>query len=133
MKFFSLLIIVLLYNIIPHERNDYIIIKYVSFDIETPIRVNCDDFFAAFNQEIKTIKITQKEELNRLSHILNELKPDTSRYLPDVRVKVKIFRSGKTETICLDRNSLLLNGKTYILSPKLNKFIEQMIIKYRTK
>lgn len=94
-------------------------ISYVNLDITTPITIKCDDFERLFNSKIKTVIIDKKTDINSLINMVNNLKIDTSKYMPDVRVKLEISYSDTSKIYCLSKMRVYSEGITYFLPDKL--------------
>lgn len=105
-----------------HEKHvSMITVKFVDFDIETPIDIKCADFEKYFsNIQIKVIEDSMK--INQIINTLLVLKTAGNDYYPhvDTRVKLEIkYSNDSIETICMDRFILSRNNRVFINSDSL--------------
>jgi hypothetical protein len=135
MNFFKYIIAVLFlvitgckYNVNMDTNTDNfdqkIIIKKVSFDMTRFFSVNCDNFDTVFASHIETIEITDIKALKEFGSIFNTLKIDTSNYIPDVRAKIFLLSNEITDTLCLSKLGVLLNGTSMLKNEALINFVE---------
>lgn len=102
-----------------------VIIQYVNFGILSFIGVKCSDFEDAFGDQIKSVTIQKHKEVKKLVKLLNNLKIDNKRKFVDVRLKIKLFYSDYTESICVDWFSVLREEHFYKMTPSLMQFLEK--------
>ncbi|HEX2868060.1 MAG TPA: hypothetical protein VHO03_13525 [Ignavibacteriales bacterium] len=110
-----------------------VVIKYVSYDIETPIRVDCQYFVTSFGDDVKMITITNKKDLASFSKIFKNMIADTIQIMPDVRQKIEVFNGNKLNIICMDESRMMIDEKPYKFSKELFGYIEKMKKKYKGK
>ena len=103
-------------------------VKYVDWDIETPLDIKCDDFETAFPET--QIKITR--DPIQINHILNTLKhlkvagKDYYQHV-DTRMKLEIkYCNDSIETICMDRFIINRNNKLLINSNSLKSLLAKI-------
>jgi len=98
-----------------------LITVYVSpFQLQTDASITCDDFLNAIPSLIDTIRITDKEIQNEiLKPIMKSVKAQKEVNI-DTRAQILIlYSSGKSDTLCLQRNEYYLyNGTTMIMQDK---------------
>jgi hypothetical protein len=99
--------------------------RYVSLDILTPIEIDCNSFDTLFNNQISTIEIINKEDIDAIQREVKNLKIDTTNYLPDVRVKLEVIYPDSIKVYCLSNFGLSVDGKGYILSDTLLNVLRQ--------
>ena len=112
-----------------------ILIKYVDFNIETFVAVRCNSFEERFGEEVRTIIINKKKELDTFDHYLNELSKDENEKLfPDVRLKMEIIRNnGIIDTLCMDNVRISLNNHPMKNSKKFRSMIKGILATSKTK
>jgi len=97
----------------------------VDFDIETFIKVDCENFNKYFNSQIDTVIVSDKKNIAHFSNLLQGLTPDSSNYTPDVRAKIVIvYDDASTETLCLSKLGVLLNNESFLGENNLVNFVE---------
>lgn len=94
-------------------------LDYVNLDIMTPIKVECDYFEVFFNSQIKSVSIDKQTDIDSIINMVNNLKVNTSKYLPDVRVQLEISYANKSKIYCLSKMGMYSEGISYILPDKL--------------
>lgn len=107
-----------LYSITTYRRtkeNSIIKLKYVDLDIMTVIGVSCDNYEDLFKEQIRTVEITNQTDLDSIIFVLNNLVVDTSNYYPDVRVKIEVKCSDKSQIYCLSNMGIVRDNISYIL------------------
>ena len=96
--------------------------KYVDFDIETIIDIDCEQFEKQFVDEIKTNVITESNKINEILTQLNDLKPAGKDYYQhvDTRMTVELkYNSDSIETICMSNFLVERNEKLFIRTDSL--------------
>lgn len=102
-------------------------IKYVDFDIETPMRINCEDFEYKFKSSIHNVQVTDTLLLKTFFNIKKELKLDTTNYFADVRAKILIhYVNNTTDTLCVGSLGIIYNDRAMYQSNDMIKFIIQL-------
>lgn len=104
-------------------------IKYVSFDIMTPIDVSCKDFEDSFGNQVKILSIKSENDIIYLKKCINELIKDNNSKSADIRIKIFIYYYDTTDVICLDRFHIYHNGQFYKMDTVLMRFINREIEK----
>lgn len=107
-----------------------LVIKYVGYDVLTPIRVDCDNFDGAFGDDLTTITVKNKKELREFSGIFNSLTPDSVKKSLDVRLKMEVYFDDAKKNVCANRFALFVDNKPYIIPKNLQTFIEKIKKKY---
>lgn len=85
----------------------------------TIIDVNCNNYEQLFSSEIKTISILNKSDIDSIINLIDNLKVDTLKYMPDVRVKIEFNRNNIPKIYCLSKMGICSEGNSYILPDKL--------------
>jgi hypothetical protein len=105
-----------------------ITVKYVDFDIETPIDIKCRDFEKSF-LELQKVDIKDSIRIQRILSLLSNLKIAGEEYYQHVDTRLKLelkYNNDSIETICMDRfvinrnNQMLKNSDSliYLLTDK---------------
>ena len=90
-------------------------IRYVDFDIETPIRIDCQ-IFNYFGKDIKLKKIEDSKTISKILNFLENANENETKVGIDVRFKMKIkYNSGKTEEICGNEAFIGMKNKQYLM------------------
>jgi hypothetical protein len=109
-----------------HPKNDInkIVVKWVAFDMETDIRMECDQFENSFGGGYFKTSISSEKEINSMIIIIKGLKRIDNAYQPDVRGKMWLYHSNNTiDTICFSNIVLRFKNQSYETPPELIKFL----------
>jgi hypothetical protein len=110
------------------SRYDFVLIKYVSFTILTPIKVNCRELDIAFGDKVKSKFLTDSTQIDSLELLINRLEFNENKKLPDVRLEIYLTKKDKPDDIlCLGENRLMYNGIPMKRNDELIKFIKKLI------
>ena len=106
-------------------------IKYVDADLETPIRVDSNNFENYFSDEMKTITIYNKIEIQKIVSAFNNLCEANAQIysFPDTRMKMEFVYRDSIEYLYVDRFVVQKNDKIFILSDSLKSIINSTIRK----
>jgi len=105
-----------------------ITLKYIDFDIETPIDIKCNDFERSFPQFQRAV-IEDTFRINQILNSLSILKIAGKEYYQHVDTRMKLelkYSNDSIETICMDKyiidrnNQVLQNSDSliYLLTRK---------------
>jgi hypothetical protein len=104
------------------------IIKYVDFEIETPINVYRNTFEKYFSKEYSSLTIEDRNFLDSLNTIIANLKPSTKGFKPDVRMIIELcYPSDSVKIICLSDIAIDLDGVEMTYDPKILSLIKTRI------
>jgi hypothetical protein len=106
-------------------------VKKVDFGILTIAHVDCAKYEDWFNSDIETHIIENKDSINLLINIINNLQQDTSNYDfnndPDVRAKLLIcHKNNSIDTLCMDNGRIMLNGELYIFDKRFLEIVDEL-------
>lgn len=107
---------------------------YVDYEIETPFKIDYNNFKKVFRDEINYINITDSSTMNIIKEHIDEVRNIKGKSLPDVRQFIKISYVGSKELdiICLDgESSISINDNPVIFCKKFQKFINCIAYKIR--
>ena len=122
----SLLLVIFILTISCASQNvSKIKLSYVDLDILTIIDVGCDNFEQLFNSEIKTSVVSNDQDIKSIVALLNNLKVDTLKRMPDVRVKIEFNNNAKPTFYCLSKMGICSEGNSYILPDELLLIIKK--------
>lgn len=114
-------------------------IYFVDLNIETPFRIECDNFKSFFKTEIDSIIIHNRTKIRTIVREINKLPlADDSLYtlksFPDTRMNLKLVHGNHTITnLCIDRFTVYKNGQLFVLSDSLKSLITEEISLYLKK
>ena len=106
-----------------------IAIEYQNLDIETPIRIDCENFNTYFNNNIKVKVIDDSVNINKLSNYINQTK-NKGKKAPkiDVRFKMKIIYSdGKNKEICGNESAVEIGELDYLVDVDFSHYLESIL------
>jgi len=109
-----------------HPKNDInkIVVKWVDFDMETVIRIECDQFENSFGGGYFKTSISSEKEISNMINMIKVLKRMDNAYQPDVRGKMWLYHSNNTiDTICFSNIVLRFKNQSYETPPQLIKFL----------
>jgi hypothetical protein len=110
-----------------------LVINYVDYDIETPIRINLNDFYNSFSVELKEFIVNKKNDLVTFNKLFQELVPDSNNPKLDTRLIVEIHFTDKTvKYMGMDRFRIQIDQQIYKLSSELFDFIELLKREYKS-
>lgn len=106
-----------------------IIIHYQCLDVETPIRIDCEEFNNYFNKGIKTIVIDDSKIINKLVNYLNEAKVNNKRASQiDVRFKmIIIYSNGTIKEFCGNESVIEIDKSNYQINVKFSNYIKSIL------
>lgn len=106
----------------------YVEIYYVPDGTSTPISIHCDLVHINFFEDLKVIKINEKETLENISSLINILEPTNLDKEIDARIKMIIYHENKSDTLCLGEFfGTTLNGRIMEDNKELFKLIRKKI------
>ena len=114
-----LFVLILLFSACKAQDIPTMKLSYVDLDIKTPIDVSCDMYKLLFKSQIKMVKIDKQTDIDSIINLLNNLRIDTSKFIPDVRAELEISYSNKSKIYCLDKKGIYSEGISYFLPDKL--------------
>ena len=100
--------------------------KYVDFDIETIVDVDCEIFEKQFIDRISTNVIIEPKRITEVLAQLKDLKPAGKEYYQhvDTRMKVELkYNSDSIETICISNFLVERNEKLFIRTDSLTRLL----------
>lgn len=107
---------------------------YLDYELETPFKIDYNNFKKIFSDEINYITITDSSTMNIIKEHIDEVRNIKGESLPDVRqiIKISYMGSNELDIICLDgESSISINGKSVIFCKKFQKFINSITYKRR--
>ena len=131
--FFTILFFGCKKEIISYPPNNIEII-YSKPNINYPMSLGCGwpknkDSLA---ENYKYLRIYDKTYIDKFLMLYNNYEIDTTNFGADVRIKILVHQSLKTDTLCLGENfGVIKNGKSMKDSKMLLNFIKQKIEYYR--
>jgi hypothetical protein len=102
---------------------------YVDKNINTPYRISCNNFEAAFAKAYKQKIIKSKKLLNELRVIFKSIVFTKDDEALDIRVKLVIqyANSKKRNVLCMDAfDDILVNGRLIKTNKQLKDFINKL-------
>lgn len=108
---------------------DKIIINYQDLDIETPIRISCEDFNSYFNSNIKRKVINDSMVIKKIENYLNEAKVNNKRASQiDVRFKMIItYSDGTTKEFCGNESAIEEDKLNYQIDVNFSSYIKSIL------
>lgn len=105
-----------------------IFVQHTDFGIFTPINVNCEQFEDFFKINIKSQEISNKDTIQKLKLLFDNIEPIDSNYPKsvDTRTKIKFYKNGEIEIICVGRTTIYKNESFYKTTEELKTFINQL-------
>lgn len=110
-----------------------ILLKMINTSKPHPTKINCSCFEAEADSNTIVFTVDRKEDLEKFSKIINNIKPASSKYSPDVKIKLLAYYDNKTTIICCGQFLMSLNDNPVQYSKELVRFIDKMKTKYRHK
>ena len=104
------------------------VIKYVDFEIVTPIHVDRESFDKYFSSNISVLTVEDAHFLDSLNNIIMNLKPSTQGFKPDVRMLIKLFYPDSSfKVVALSDIALEVDSSEMIFEPKLISLVKTKI------
>jgi hypothetical protein len=101
------------------------VIKYVDFEIVTPIHINRELFEKYFSSNISVLAVDDVPFLDSLNTIILQLEPSTQGFKPDVRILIKlIYPDNSAKIVALSDIALEVDGSEMTFEPKLISLIK---------
>jgi hypothetical protein len=126
------LILILCFQISAQVPNK-ILIKSINKNIPQPIKIECSNFEALADSNTIVFTVDRKEDLEKFSKITKNIKPSSSEYSPDVKIKLLAYYDKETIIICCGEYLMSLNDNPVQYSKELIRFVAKMKIKYKHK
>jgi len=106
-----------------------ITITYEDLDIETPIRINCENFHSYFNNSFRTKTIQDYKIIKKLSGYINEAIIDkNTAFKVDVRYKMKVlYRDGKIKEICGNESVIEIDGEVHLINHNFSNYLKILL------
>jgi hypothetical protein len=102
-------------------------IRYVDFDIETPIRIECSNF-NYFNDAIKIKKIKDVKKVSELLNFLKTAVKNKRNNGLDTRFKLRLeYNSGKIEEICGNEAFIEIANEQFLVSKEFSKYLNKLL------
>ena len=113
------------------NKIEKVTLRYVDLQIETPLRISCENFEDLFSSSYKTVIINDAKQLTKFEDFLSHCEVLDSVKKIDVRVKALITYSyKKSSSLCMDKfNNLLLDNKSINANENIVAFIKEHISK----
>ena len=127
-KIISLIIGIFLLIPINQAQIKKIKVKFVDLGIETPIRIDKNEFESYFFKEMDSTFVISHRKINELRKLIFRLKSaDMNLYSqPDVRIKIIMFGSNRiSDTICVGQFVAEKGSHFFIASPSFMKIIKK--------
>ena len=106
-------------------------IKYVDWDIETPIRIDCSSLQTYFGDRVVSHSIDDSLFLDSLATTLTTLKPSPEGYMPDVRLVIEgSFADGTKILLGMSDIAIEVNGKPMTFQPSLFNLVQRWILRH---
>lgn len=134
-KVISVLVFFILFTSCHSQRDLYknhITIKYVGFEVESPIRITCGNYEKYFKNSIDSVVITDDNVFSNIFKKLQTLNPIDSNFPnhADTRVKLYIYTNGKIMTVvCMDNFVVEYNDTIYQNDGSLKKMLSRFFTK----
>jgi len=108
------------------QRYTRAVIKYISLTMLTPVRVSTEEL-ESYN-DVRTIEVTDKDRLRRLSALIDGLTLESGEtFPPDVRLVIDLYRNdGKADKVSMSTSRINLNGYPMVFSPALLELVEDL-------
>jgi len=134
-KLFIILLSAILYNSSGYaQQYDKIVVDYVDFNIESIISIKCNDFDKVFRNEMNRIIIVKPSEIEKFVKKLENFAPDSSKGIPDVRMRIRLFKNNCEErVICLDQFKMISNDRIYKVRNELLTYLMTLKRRYNVK
>ncbi|WP_338839533.1 hypothetical protein [Flavobacterium ginsenosidimutans] len=110
-------------------RIDKIVINYQDLDVETPMRIDCEDFDSYFNNSIKTRVINDFEVTNKLVNYINEAK-ENNKKVPQIDVRFKMiitYSDGTIKEFCGNDFAIEVDKSNYQIDINFLNYIKSII------
>jgi hypothetical protein len=111
---------------INHSKKDIfkIDIKWVDFDIESIVNIDCDKFDSTFGVGSYKTSLSSQKEINGIVNLIRVMKRMDNAYQPDVRGKMWLYHANHTiDTICFSNIVLRFKGNSYKTPSQLIKYL----------
>jgi len=111
---------------VSHSKREInkIVINWLDFDLETDIRIDCDQFTIDFDDSNFTTSLSAEKEINFIVGIVRTMKRIDNAYQPDVRGKMRLYHSNNlVDTICFSDIVLKFKNDSYKTPPELINFL----------
>ncbi|UUW10974.1 hypothetical protein NLG42_09185 [Flavobacterium plurextorum] len=110
-------------------RIDKIVINYQDLDVETPIRIDCEDFDNYFNKSIKTRVINDFKVINKLVNYISEAKENNKKVSQiDVRFKMRItYSNGTIKEFCGNDFAIEVDKSNYQIDMNFLNYIKSIL------
>ena len=108
---------------------DEIVINYQDLDVETPIRINCEDLESYFNKSIKKRVINDSMVIKKIANYINETK-NNNKSVSEIDVRFKIiftYSDGTTKEFCGNEYAIEVDKSNYQLDVKFSSYIKSIL------
>ena len=105
---------------------DHVVIRYVRFDIETPVSIGSNTLVSYFGPDVKAMSLYDRPFLDSLDHLVSALKPSSKGFLPDVRLVLEMhYSSGVRKAASMSHNALSLDGQEMEFDSTLLRMLQR--------
>jgi hypothetical protein len=115
-------------NTVKQLKKDEVIkidVKWIDFDLETDVRIDCDQFERSFDGGSFTTAISSRKNIDSIIQIIRNMKRIDNTYEPDVRGKMWLYHSNKVvDTICFSNIVLSYKNMSYNTPPQLIRLLD---------
>lgn len=110
------------------EVLDKAIVRFVDMEAESFAHVDCESLDAYFHSEIRTAVLEERNTLDTLASMIDNLKPSSEGYRPDARMTVRLlYNRGKEHLLCLSMAAVSLDGQEKQLDRNLIAFLKDKV------
>ncbi len=105
---------------------DSVAVRFVSFDLETPIRIESKTFENYFGKRVIPFSVTDRPSLDSLAILVRDLKPSKAGFMPDVRLVAEMYYSDSTKKVlCMSDIAVEIDNTAMEFESKLFSFLEE--------
>ena len=99
-------------------------------DIETPIRINCENFHSYFKNSFRTKTIQDYKIIKKLLGYINEAdnSDNNKDFKVDVRYKIKVlYKDGMIKEICGNEAVNEIDGKVHLVNHNFSNYLKILL------
>lgn len=108
---------------------DEIVINYQDLDVETPIRINCEDLESYFNKSIKTRVINDSMVIKKIANYINDSK-NNNKSASEIDVRFKMiftYSDGTIKEFCGNEYAIEVDKSNYQLDINFSSYIKSIL------
>lgn len=105
---------------------DEIVINYQDLDVETPIRINCEDLESYFNKSIKKRVINDSMVIKKIANYISDSK-NNNKSASEIDVRFKMifkYSDGTIKEFCGNEYAIEVDKSNYQLDINFSNYIK---------